>query len=430
MPTPSRVGTRSRCQPPVSHLTMSLRTPRTDARRSDGNRSHPDAIAHAATDSGLPWTMPATREGEHIDHRRRPLIIDGHEDIAFNVLCANRDYRRSARETRTRETGLMDVREALGLPMLGLPEWITGRVAVIFATIFTEPAGSSFSGHLNERYSTAEDAHRIARRQLTVYETLTAAAGPFRLVRDQRELAGVLATWDEGRDEAQRQIGLVLLMENADPIREPDELDFWYDAGLRIVGPAWMSTRYCGGTFEPGPLTDLGRRLLDGMAARQMLLDTSHMAEEAFFQAVERYDGAIIASHSNPRRFVDGDRHLSDEMIRALVARDGVIGQVPFNAFLVHGWSRRAGHAKAAAGVDTVVRNIDHVCGIAGSARHVAFGSDFDGGFGAESTPDGIDTVADLQRVAGALARQGYSDADVDAITHGNWLRMLGRALC
>lgn len=364
-----------------------------------------------------------------IDDRRRPLIIDGHEDIAFNVLCAGRDYRQSTRETRAREIGAMDVREALGVAMLGLPEWLDGRVAVIFATIFTEPAVSSFSGHLNERYSNAEEAHQIARRQLAVYEALTEPTSRFCLVRDQRDLAGVLATWDDAGDSSLRRIGLVLLMENADPVREPGELDVWYDAGVRIIGPAWMSTRYCGGTFEPGPLTASGRELLDRMASRRMMLDTSHMAEEAFFQAVERYDGAIIASHSNPRHFVDGDRHLSDDMIRAIVARDGVVGQVPFNAFLVRGWSRRHGHAKDAAGIDTVVRNIDHICALAGNARHVAFGSDFDGGFGAEATPQGIETVADLQRVAVALANRGYSDAEVDAITHGNWLRMLGRIL-
>lgn len=322
----------------------------------------------------------------------------------------------------------MDVREALGLPMLGLPDWLAGRVGVIFATLFTEPAASSFSGALNERYSTAEEAHQIARRQLEVYDALTATP-PFRLVRDRRDLAAVLATWDESRPVADRQIGLVLLMENADAIREPDELEFWYGAGLRIVGPAWMATRYCGGTFEPGPLTTAGRQLLDRMAAHHMLLDTSHMAEAAFFEAVEAYGGGIIASHSNPRHFVEGDRHLSDDMIRALVARDGVIGQVPFNAFLIRGWSRRHGHAKDAAGIATVVRNIDHICALAGSARHVAFGSDFDGGFGAEATPAGIDTVADLQRVAEALADRGYSDGDVDAITHGNWLRMLERVL-
>lgn len=223
-------------------------------------------------------------------------------------------------------------------------------------------------------------------------------------------------------------IGLVLLMENADPIRTPGEVDEWYDAGLRIIGPAWMSSRYCGGTFEPGPLTPDGRALLDRMARRGMILDTSHMAEEAFDEAIARYTGPVIASHSNPRHFVDGDRHLTDAMIRALVARDGVIGQVPFNAFLVPDW-RAAGAHKDAANLATMVRLVDYVCDLAGSAAHVAFGSDLDGGFGAESTPEGVDTVADLQRIADALAERGYADADIAAITHGNWLRVLRRVL-
>ncbi len=189
-----------------------------------------------------------------------------------------------------------------------------------------------------------------------------------------------------------------------------------------------MASRYCGGTFEPGPLTPDGRQLLDRMARRGMVLDTSHMAEAAFDEAVERYAGPVIASHSNPRHFVPGDRHLTDAMIRALVARDGVIGHVPFNAFLVPDW-RAAGARKDAANVATIVRAIDYVCDLAGSARYVAFGSDLDGGFGAESTPDGLDTVADLQRISEALADRGYAAADVEAISHGNWLRVLRRAL-
>jgi membrane dipeptidase len=137
----------------------------------------------------------------------------------------------------------------------------------------------------------------------------------------------------------------------------------------------------------------------------------------------------VIASHSNPRRFVEGDRHLTDDMIRALIARGGVIGHVPFNAFLVPGWRRNTGSPKEAADLSTVVRAIEHVCAIAGNARHVAFGSDLDGGFGAESTPVGIDTVADLQAVAAALSDRGYSDEDLAAITHRNWLEVLRQSL-
>ncbi len=353
------------------------------------------------------------------------LIVDAHEDIAFNMICAGRDYMRSAHDTRALEASSPHLREHMGIATLGLPEWIAGRVAVIFATIFVEPARSRFGGSFCQKYSTPDEARAIGLRHLDIYRALTDSEKPFRLIRDRGDLEAVLATWE---GEGDRQIGLVLLMENADPVRTPDELDEWYDAGLRVVGPAWMSSRYCGGTFEPGPLTGLGRELLDRMAAHRMILDTSHMAEEAFFEATERYPGPIVASHSNPRHFVEGDRHLTDDMIRALVARDGVIGHVPFNSFLVPGW-RRSDGAKNAADLSTIVRAIDHVCDLAGSARHIAFGSDLDGGFGAEATPMGIDTVADLQKVAAALADRGYRDVDVDAITHQNWLRILRLSL-
>lgn len=378
--------------------------------------------------------------------RPAPLIIDAHEDIAFNVLCAGRDHRRSARETRALEAGHDDIRRHLGLATLGLAEWLEGRVAVIFATIFVEPARSTFASDFSATYATPDEAHAIGQRQLDVYRSMTAGPGPFRLVQHAGDLDRVLASWTSdppdgaapggaaraagtGEAAAAREIGLVLLMENADAIREPDELDAWYEAGLRLVGPAWMGTRYCGGTFEPGPLTDLGRQLLSRMAARRMVLDTSHMAEDSFFDAVERYPGPVIASHSNPRRFVAGDRHLTDEMIRALIARDGVVGHVPFNAFLVPGWRRTAGGRKDAADLKTVVRAIEHICDLAGNARHVGFGSDLDGGFGAEATPVGIDSVADLQAVSAALSDRGFSDADVARIAHGNWLRVLRNSL-
>ncbi len=352
------------------------------------------------------------------------FIIDGHEDIAFNIICGGRDYRRSAHETRAHEAAHPHPHERLGKAMLGLPNWIAGRVAVIFATIFVEPARSNFSSRSCTKYVTPDEAYAIGQRHLETYRTLS-ANGPFRLIRQSSDLEAVLATWEGDRE---RQIGLVLLMENADAIREPEELDEWYAAGLRIVGPAWMASRYCGGTSEPGPLTAQGRALIDTMAARGMILDTSHMAEASFFEALNRYRGPVIASHSNPRRFVEGDRHLTDEMIRALVARGGVIGHLPYNAFLIPGW-RSAGSAKDAANLDTIVQAIDHICTLDGSARHVALGSDLDGGFGAEATPVGIDTVSDLQRILAALADRGFTDEDVAAIAHGNWLRILRQAL-
>ena len=149
-----------------------------------------------------------------------PLIVDGHEDLALNILCAGRDYRRSVRETRAREADSPSHRQHAGLATLGLPEWIAGRVAVIFATIFTEPARSKFSNGFCDVYETAEQAYQIARRQLEVYRGLTEPGQPFRLVRTAADLDAVLATWD---GEQSRQVGLVLLIAAIGQRRRPQD---------------------------------------------------------------------------------------------------------------------------------------------------------------------------------------------------------------
>ncbi len=353
------------------------------------------------------------------------LIVDAHEDIAWNVMCYGRDYTQSAQATRARDPE--ETVAGTGSATLGLPEWLAGKVAVIFSTVFTMPARSPIRDNLSQTYTTPEEAFSIGMRQIDIYRRLAGEDKRFRLITEQSDLDAVLDTWQEGNSE--QQIGLVLLMENGDPIRKPQEVERWYDEGVRLIGPAWMASRYCGGTGEPGPLTDEGVRLLKHMQELNMILDTTHMAEQAFFQAIDQYGGSIIASHSNPRAYVDGDRHLSDEMIRALVRRDGVIGIVPFNSFLVKGWSRRRGDPKDAANISHVVRAIDRVCQIAGDALHTGLGTDFDGGFGAESTPAGIDTVADLQKVADGLREAGYTSSDIEAVMSGNWLRVLRQSL-
>ena len=354
------------------------------------------------------------------------LIVDAHEDIAWNMLCYGRDYTQPVSVTRAREANDLQIRKDTGVATLGLPEWIAGKVAVIFATLFVEPKRSPHAGSYSKTYATADEAFTIAMRQIDVYRRLADEHPQFRLIHTQSDLDGVLASWTGDQD---RRVGIVLLMENADSIRKPDEVERWYAEGLRIVGPAWMATRYCGGTGEPGPLTDDGVRLLRRMQDLNMILDTSHMAEQSFFQAIERYDGPIIASHANPRHYVDIDRNLSYDMLRALIERDGVIGIVPYNPFLVPDWRRERGDRKDAADITTIVRTIDYVCQRAGDALHVGLGTDLDGGFGAEATPAGIDTVADLQKIGEGLKEAGYTPADVEAVMSGNWLRILRKSL-
>jgi membrane dipeptidase len=354
--------------------------------------------------------------------KRSSPIVDAHEDIAWNALALGRDVRRSALETRRSERD-SDIPQREGLCMLGLPEWLSGGVAVICGTIFASPArrGQPTKPY---QYTTADEAHALALAQLGFYHRLAGDDKQIALIGSRVDLQSVLASWDD----ANPQVGILLLMEGADPIREPAEAEFWFARGVRLVGPAWLSgSRYAGGDSAPGPLTDAGRELLRVLAGLGMILDLSHLADESFFEALDRFEGRIVATHANPRARVPGARQLSDAMIRRLAERDGVMGIVPYNRFLRPGWTH--GDPKDDVTVADVAAAIDHACQVVGDAAHVGLGSDFDGGFGAASAPAEIDTVADLGRIGPALGEMGYGEEDIAAILGGNWLRVLRAAL-
>jgi len=157
-----------------------------------------------------------------------------------------------------------------------------------------------------------------------------------------------------------------------------------------------------------------------------IMLDLSHMAEEACMEALDHYEGPIVATHANPRRLVPMPRLLSDTVIRRVAARDGVIGVMPLNWALDPAWRSKA---KEDMHIETVVDAIEIVCQLAGDAWHVGLGTDFDGGQGAADAPAELDTIADLPRLVEALTRRGYADEAVTAIMGDNWLRVLRRAL-
>lgn len=352
-----------------------------------------------------------------------PIVVDAHQDLAYNALAFGRDYRRSALVTRAQEKGAALPASYQGC-MVGLPELLAGNVAVLFGTIFTMPARRALSAR-DMVYDDVQTAHAQGMAQLDFYRRWADEEPQIALVGNQAHLEAVLATWQAEPDS--RQVGIVPLMEGADPLREPAELELWVERGVRIVGPAWSGNRYSGGTGEPGPLTDLGRELLELMAELGVGLDLSHMAERAAHESLDRFEGVLLASHSNPRALVPGDRHLSDVLIQAIAARGGVIGIVPFNRFLRRDW--RMGDPKERVTLADVVRAIDYVCQRVGDADHVALGSDFDGGFGSASAPAEIDTVADLRKIATALDEHHFEPQHVAAIMAGNWLRVLRRLL-
>lgn len=356
------------------------------------------------------------------------IIVDGHQDIAWNALNHGRDFTLSAWAKRRRETDPVFVRR-YGQCMAGLPDEIVGRVAVACATIYVSPAWARMYPDEKILYETPQEAYRLGLQQMDYYERLADEQPRIDRITTRQELDAVLATWAEGTSLADHHFGLVLLMEGADPILEPAQVEEWYARGLRIIGPAWTQTRYSGGTKAAGPLTDLGRALLDEMAGLGMILDLSHMAPQACLEALDRYDGPLFAGHANPLKFRPDrpDRNLSDDVIRRIAEHDGVVGIMPYNLFLVEGW--KPGLQPDVADINTVITAIDYVCQLTGSARHVGIGSDFDGGFGAESAPLGFDTVSDLLAIGPALTAWGYAPDDVTAILSGNMLRVLRAGL-
>jgi len=125
---------------------------------------------------------------------------------------------------------------------------------------------------------------------------------------------------------------------------------------------------------------------------------------------------------------VPTDRQITDEMIQALVKRDAVIGVVPYNKFLRSDW-KKGESPKSQVTLLDVVKHMKHMNAIAGDTLHVGIGSDFDGGFGAESIPAELNTIADLQKIARALQNERMTEADVRNILGENWLRFLRKAL-
>ncbi len=358
------------------------------------------------------------------------IVVDAHEDLAWNIQTFGRDYLLPVADTRQRESGSSTIARN-GNTLIGWPEWIRGNVAVVFATLFVAPASSRMGAWENNCYGNADEAHQLYSSQLDLYHQL-AEANPdkLQLIRQGSDLEAVLATWESG-DPSGRRVGLVILMEGAEGVREPAEVAHWYERGVRMIGPAWTRTRYAGGTGDPGPFTEAGRALLAEMGKRGMVLDLSHLSEEGTAEALAAYEGPLMASHCNPRALLptsrNPERHLSDAAIRGVAARDGVIGVVLGNQFLKDGWL--PAHGRAGVTLADVAAHIDYHCQIIGDAWHVGVGSDFDGGIGLEKTPSDFDTVADLARIGEALDTRGYSAQQVEAILGGNWLRFLRRTL-
>jgi membrane dipeptidase len=137
----------------------------------------------------------------------------------------------------------------------------------------------------------------------------------------------------------------------------------------------------------------------------------------------------VWASHHNARALVRHQRQLGDDMFCALAERGAVVG-VALDAWMITpGWERgKTTPQSANLHLEKLVEHIDHYCQLVGNARHVGLGSDLDGAFGTEQTPQDVNSIADLQRLPALLRRRGYGDEDIEGIMNGNFVRFLRAA--
>jgi membrane dipeptidase len=350
------------------------------------------------------------------------LVFDAHLDLSWNALQWNRDLRQSAYTIRTRETGIPEKGRALNT--VALPEMRQGEVFLCFATLLARATGTSVA-HVD--FNTAAQAHGIARGQLAYYRALE-QGGDIRIVETLEDLNQHVMGWELSNfKSSQPPLGFIISMESADSILQPDDLENWYQVGVRLIGPAHYGMgRYAGGTGVDDGLTDLGFNLLAEMARVGVILDLTHLSDKSFWQAVEHYDGPVLASHNNCRALVPHQRQFSDEQIKAIIDRNGVIGAAFDTWMLKPGWIKGVS-TNADVTLANVADNIDHICQLAGNSHHVGIGSDLDGGFGQEQSPADLDTIADLQNLVGLLRARGYSGDDVTAIMYRNWVDLLRR---
>ncbi len=357
---------------------------------------------------------------------QREFIIDAHLDLAMNAVEWNRDLKKPVLAIRKMEEGMQDKPDR-GRNTVALPELRKANIGLVVATQiarFVEP-GAQLPG-----WHSPEIAWAITQAQLAWYRAME-TQGEMVQVTNLAGLDAHLALWaDEGTPVDSKPVGYILSLEGADSLVDLSYLEKAYGEGLRACGLAHYGPgRYAPGTGMEGGLTAMGKELLKEMEQFHLILDVTHLTDEGFREATDLYRGPIWASHHNCRALVHHQRQLTDGQLQVLIERDAVIGGVLDAWMLANDWQR---------GIDTplgrevrleqLIDHYDHICQLAGNSRHVAIGSDLDGGFGTEQSPYDLDTIADLPRLRELLARRGYTALDIDNIFYKNWLRFLRNA--
>ncbi|NUO79670.1 membrane dipeptidase [candidate division KSB1 bacterium] len=255
---------------------------------------------------------------------------------------------------------------------------------------------------------------------------------------------------------AQGLISLPMGMENGAPLEgNLENLKHFYERGIRYLTLTHgQDNHICDSSYDTTRtwhgLSPFGKEVVAGMNRLGIMIDVSHISDDAFYHVMEHTKAPVIASHSSCRFFTPGwERNMDDEMIKRLAQNGGVV-QINFGSSFINDTYRKTGEklwqyfqehqlnpasaeGKAFAekfkienkleyaDITEVVAHIDHVIKLVG-VDHVGLGSDFDGV--GDSLPIGLKSVSDYPNLIAELLKKGYSEEDIEKICSGNVLRV------
>lgn len=350
------------------------------------------------------------------------FIIDAHLDLSMNAMEWNRDLREPVKAIRQREDGLSDKPDR-GKGTVSFPELRAGNVGLVVATQIARYVAPE--NRLPGWHSPAQ-AWAQTQAQLAWYRAMEEDGELFQ-VRDLQTLKQHLDNWIDTSRQRKKSIGYILSLEGADSLITVAHLERAYAYGLRAVGPAHYGPgRYANGTDATGKMGAMGLDLLKEMERLNIILDATHLCDDAFRQAMDHFNGPVWASHNNCRKLVNHNRQFSDDQLKLLIDRGAVIGAALDAWMIVPGWQRgRSTPENMNCTLDKVVDHIDHICQLAGNSLHVGIGSDLDGAFGKEQSPSDLEDISNLHKIGNLFLNRGYTHEDVTNLLHQNWLRFL-----
>src|SRR5450432_850335 len=353
------------------------------------------------------------------------FITDAHLDLSMNALEWNRDLRQPVYAIREREKGLTDKRDR-GKGVVSLPALREGNIGLVIATQiarFVAPENKLPGWH------SSQQAWAQTQGQLAWYKAME-EAGEMLQVNNTATLEKQLTLWNDENSNDKKPVGYILSLEGADSLITVEYLERAYQYGLRAVGPAHYGPgRYANGTNATGKMGKEGLELLKKMESLNIILDATHLCDDAFWQAMDHFKGHVWASHNNCRALVNHNRQYSDEMIKVLIERGAVIGGALDAWMMVPGWQRGISTPENMnCNLEKLIDHMDHICQLAGNTLHIGIGTDLDGAYGKEQSPYDLDTIADLQKLIPLFSKRGYSATDIENIMHGNFLRFLRNA--